>query len=113
MSNFERHIRDYFAERLDITFYTFAYGFAGWRIIGTDFYIEELYLEPNTNYRIGFRFFRELFTFARSRGCTRIVGTNVTNLPAYEEIKKLHTFFGAKYSGQSNGTSEIWIKELL
>lgn len=113
MSNFEQHIRDYYRQRLGVEFVTTDYGFAGCSTDGTSLYIHELYVVAGTSHTESFRFFRRLFSFARELGCTRIVGANDTSLSSYESIKKLHIFFGAKPSGELNGTSEIWIKELL
>lgn len=112
MSRFEQHIKDYYEERLGVHFLTTSFGFAGYRIIGTDFYIEELYVERGTSYRSSLQFFRSTIATAVHCGCKRIIGGNETSLPTYARIRKLHEFYGAYYSGVTDGTKELWIKDL-
>ena len=112
MSKFEQHIRDYFAERLGVNFYTTDLGFAGYRIEDGTIYLEEFYVEPSTPYPHAFRIARAIIAIGKSAGCTRFVGGNDTSLETYEDIKKLHSFFGMRYSGESNGTLELWVKDI-
>jgi hypothetical protein len=112
MSRFTRHIKEYYFHRLGVQFLTRDFGFCGFRTIGDDFYIEELYVERGTSYTKSLRFFREIIEFAREVGCKRVIGGNEKSLDTYDSIKRLHTFYGAYYSGQSDGTKELWIKDL-
>lgn len=112
MSPFEQHFRDYHRNRLGIEFLTTDCGFAGCSTDGTSFYIHELYVVSGTSYRESFAFFRKLFALARELGCTGIYGATDTSLASYESNKKINIFFGAKPTGEVNGSSEIWYKEL-
>lgn len=106
---FAKHIRDYFSERLGVSFHERSFGFVGYKIIGTDLYIDEWYTEPNHPLIDTLRMIREVVAIGKAQGCTRLIGANETTLETYNDIRKFHTWFGMSYLC-SNGTQELWSK---
>lgn len=108
---FAQHIRDYFSERLGISFHTRDYGFVGYKIDGTDLYIDEWYVEPRTTFFKALRIVKEVVEIGKQHGCTRLIGCNETTLPTYKDIRTLHVWFGMEHIGD-NGTLELWAREI-
>lgn len=106
---FARHIRDYFSERLGVKFHERSFGFVGYKIVGTDLYIDEWYTEPNHPLIDTLRMVREVIEIGKQQGCTRLIGCNETTLDTYNDIRKFHTWFRMKHIG-NNGTLELWGK---
>jgi len=112
MSKFEQHIRAYYSERLGGYYLTVECGFAAYRIRDGVFYVDDIFIERGATYRHGFDLARRLFKLARDCGCTHLCGANDPTLDTYEDIKKLHKFFGMTNSGQLDGHRELWLREL-
>lgn len=116
MSNFERWIRDYYAERLGAEFWIGPSGFLVYSIRGDILSIEEFYVEPESRHSgAGQALIRSIEELGRIRGCTLIQGCVNTNTHNAENLKRLYTLGGAEFSGYyQNGKKnmEIWSKLL-
>jgi len=116
MSGFEKHIRSYFSERLGVQFHCTEFGFIGWSIDtssgGRHLRINEFYVEPGTSFLKTYRMVKDVIKLGKELGCTHLLGENDRSLPSYEDIMKMHKWFGMEIIAWDGYKVELWAREI-